>query len=203
MKTIDRTMGFESGLYDDVLVSVQSLEKTKVASGEVIVQNLLKTSKVKASLLYISPGGSIKKHTHVNDSEIYIYPVEEKIDGCHKGESHSLVNHSKEPMFVLSLKYGGKVNGSMDVIFCEEQYESIAATLKSGEAKQLVIYENADIQVCMFVLFPGASFIKPEVEDAGWLFFLEDFRTEYWGEIYNIVNRSDEPLYLVGLKYKK
>ena len=178
-----------------------SLDSSKVERGKVIEQKLLETCKVKVSFLYVSPGGKISEHFHTADREIYIFPVLEKMEECRKGQSHCLKNKSNKPLFVISLKYDFESKKSVDKLYCKEQYENIISTLKSGEAKQLLIYEDANIQVYMFVFYPGTELIPPKKEDDGWSFFLEDFRIEGWNELFH-VRPSKKTLYVLGLKYK-
>jgi len=147
-----------------------SLDSSKVERGKVIEQKLLETCKVKVSFLYVSLAGKIREHFHTDDREIYIFPVLEKMEECRKGQSHCLKNKSNKPLFVISLKYDFESKKSVDKLYCKEQYESI---ISSGEVKQLLIYEDANIQVYMFVFYPGTE-----------------------------LTPSKKPLYVLGLKYK-
>lgn len=178
----------------------EPLDSSKVEQGYVMVQNLLETSKVKASLLCVSPGGKIKEHLHTDDSEYYIFPDAEKVEACHKGEAHSLINYSEtEHLFVISLKYEFDSTNSEDKLYHEEQF----STIKSGEVKQMAIYKNSNIGVYMIVFYPGASLKEPELREDGWIFLLDDgFRTGHWQNLYDISNTSEKPLYVIGLKYK-
>ena len=80
------------------------LDQNLVEYGEIYKFPILQNEILEISLLNVGPKSKIRKHRHVEDSEVYFFIKEKKYSVCEKGGEHEVCNASDEWMQVLSIK---------------------------------------------------------------------------------------------------
>ena len=82
----------------------EPLDSTRVERGTVQQSLLFQQGYFSVTILKLSPGAKIKKHTHHSNNEKYVFDTGE-VDVCIKGGEHELENLTDKEMMVLSIKW--------------------------------------------------------------------------------------------------
>lgn len=80
------------------------LDEKLVEYGEVYKFPILQNEILEISLLNVGPKSKIRKHRHLEDSEVYFFIKEKIYSVCKKGGKHEIDNLSDEWIQVLSIK---------------------------------------------------------------------------------------------------
>lgn len=137
-----------------------------IASGEVLVSKIVETSRFTVSMLTMFPGAEIKNHGHVQGEEEYYFKIgKRRLTHCGIGKRHRLINRSDKIEVVISVKYKNcsQDNNEDSAIFYVKP-NTVESDKRYGVVKCINLYKDANTQIEMFIINPGAALVRSMAE---------------------------------------